>query len=369
MGCGGAAAFALRATHAVVIVGLTALAAGCSSGPVSYVVLTLQSATPTPITGVTDVEVQVMKGTTQMKTLTYHHDPFTIDMATPSTTLSVSFTSNEVGNVTFNVNARASSCLVGMGVSAAAIQRGGRADATVVLEMVNGCPQPADGGAPDAFPGCDPVTPACGPGMTCQVDCSKKLGECTAGGTRGPGSACSANSDCMPGTQCFDYTTIGCGVKVCLRFCNTVAECAQPAPDAGVSPGSLCMGPVACGGVLTAYHTCTFGCDPRLSAASAGTTGCPAGLACLVIGKGDQVDCACAESTRTKTEGQSCTRAVDCVPGLVCDIMTGGAGTCRPICHCKAQGTTCTATENDCPTANTHCVPLTDDVLYGACIP
>jgi hypothetical protein len=175
----------------------------------------------------------------------------------------------------------------------------------------------------------------------------------------------------MPGTQCFDYSGTGCSVsvKVCLRFCNTATECTQPSPDAGVTPGSVCMGPVQCSGAATAYHTCTFGCDPRQSAVTAGTTGCPAGLACLVIGKGDQVDCACAEATRTKHEGDACTRAVDCVPGLVCDIMSGGAGTCRPLCHCNAQGISCTSTENDCPTANTHCVPLTDDVLYGACIP
>ena len=347
---------------------LAALAAGCTSGPISYVVLTMQPSTPAPITGVTDVQVDVKKGLALMKSLTYHHDPFNIDMTKP-TTLSVSFTGDQVGNVQFDVQVFAAGCLVGNGGTAATIQRGARADTTVMISAVAGCPQVPDGGSPDAFPGCDPVTPVCGGGQTCQVNCARRLGECTAGGTGAPGSVCQTNSNCMPGSQCFDYAGTGCNVKVCLRFCNTGAECTQPAPDSGVSPGSVCMGPVVCGGVATAYHTCTFACDPRQRAAAAGTTGCPTGLSCLIIGRGDQVDCACAEATRTKQEGEACTRAVDCTPGLVCDIMSGGAGTCRPICHCNAQGTACTAPDNDCPTANTRCVPLSDDMIYGACIP
>src|SRR5262249_9165953 len=162
----------------------------------------------TPITGVTDVSVQVMKGDTLMKTLTYHHDALNIDMSTP-TTLSVSFTSDQVGNVRFDVQAFASGCLVATGVTSAAIQRGARADASVALDAVPGCPNPGDGGAPDAFPGCDPVTPACGAGMTCAVNCTRRIAECSAGGTKGPGSVCSQNSECMPGTQCFDYTQTG----------------------------------------------------------------------------------------------------------------------------------------------------------------
>src|SRR5262249_1770036 len=157
------------------------------------------------------VSVEVMKGSTQMKSLTYHHGAFNIDMATPIT-LSVSFTGDQVGNVSFSVQAMASGCLVGTGVTVAAIQRGARADATVTLAAVPGWPQTADGGSPDAFPGCDPVTPACGAGQTCQVNCMRHLGECTAGGTNAPGSACQMNSDCMPGTQCFDYSGTGCNV-------------------------------------------------------------------------------------------------------------------------------------------------------------
>jgi hypothetical protein len=357
-----------RAAAASLAALVGALAGGCSSGPTSYVVLTLHSSKPMPIMGVTDIGVQVLKGTTQMKTLTYHHDPLTIDQNT-NTTLSVSFTGSEVGNVSFVVEALVTGCVVGTGATSAAIQRGGTAYApTVMLDAVSGCPQGDGGAGPDAFPGCDPVSPQCGDGgMTCQVNCQKRLGECTPGGNGAPGSVCQQNSDCTPGTQCFDYSGTGCNVKVCLRFCNTVAECPQPGPSAGVNPGSVCMGPVECSGIATAYHTCTFGCDPRQSAIASGNTGCPSGLSCLLVGRADQVDCACPESTRVGTEGAACAQAVDCAPGLVCDLMSG-VGKCRPLCHCVAQGASCTINDNDCPTAGTKCVPLTDDTLYGACI-
>jgi hypothetical protein len=341
--------------------------AGCS-GPVSYVVVTLQSLdATTPITGVTDVVVTVTRGMTEMKTLTYHHDdPLSIDQVT-ATTLSVSFTSNELGNVSFHVQARAQGCLVGVGDAPGVVKRAAVTPATVMLAAVSNCPD-ADGGVIDGggeiFPGCDPVNPSCGANMTCHVNCTKRVGECTASGSGAAGSICRMNSDCMPGTQCFDYNALGCGVKVCLRFCNGAGDCTQPA-DGGVGVASLCEGPVQCGSTPTGYHTCTFACDPR-RAAIAASSGCPAGLSCLVTGNMDQVDCACPEASRTKAEGEDCARASDCAPGLICDIMTG-AQKCRAICRCDAQGPSCTAA-NDCTTANTHCTPLTNDTVFGVCL-
>jgi hypothetical protein len=343
--------------------------ASCSS-PVSYVVLTLQSAAPTPITGVTSVDVDVTKGSTLMKSLTYPHEPaLMIDQVT-ATTLSVSFTESQVGAVDFKVTARTDAgCAVGTGTASAVIVKGARADVTVALAALTGCPS-SDGGTGDAggrFPGCNPVDPmSCSGGATCEVDCDTSMGVCTMGGSGPPGSVCQKNSDCMPGTQCFDYSKTGCGVKVCLRFCDTVAQCAQPG-DGGVGPGSLCAGPVVCNGVVTGYHTCTFSCDPTLAAISAGASACPTNLSCLVVGNMDQVDCACPEATRTGREGASCTGSSSCAPGYICNLM-GGTETCRPVCRCNAQGMTCTATNNDCPTAGTSCRPLTNDTMYGVCL-
>jgi hypothetical protein len=87
----------------------------------------------------------------------------------------------------------------------------------------------------------------------------------------------------QPGTQCFNYANTGCDVKVCLRFCNGNADCAAFGAGGG-GPGSVCEGPVMCPDFLTAYHTCTFNCDPRAMAAAAGG-GCPNGLACVMPGR------------------------------------------------------------------------------------
>ena len=123
-----------------------------------------------------------------------------------------------------------------------------------------------------------------------------------------------------------------------------------------------------CPAFLTAYHTCTFNCDPRATAAASGG-GCPTGLTCLMPGAMDQVDCGCAGTTRTRREGDACTSAADCMPGLICNQMTG-TKTCRPICRCDANASgTCTATgSNDCPTAGTTCHAVTNNTIYGICL-
>jgi hypothetical protein len=363
-----------RAGALVAALALLASGLGACSSPVSYVVLTLKaSSTSARISGVTDVTVVVTKGTTPMKTLTYHHDqPLAIDQNT-TPTLSVSFSADEVGNVAFQVDVHdARGCTLGSGLKGTSITKGGRADATVLIDARSSCPG-GDGGAGDGgdggdglFPGCDPVHPTCGPNMTCLVSCEHAMGECTAGGSGTAGSSCSqnGNADCMPGTQCFDYTGTGCPAKVCLRFCNADGDCSQPG-DGGIGPGSFCQGPVQCGTVTTAYHTCTFSCDPRQAALPA-ATGCPAGLACLVVGGMDQVDCACPEPTRTKQIGDACNLASDCAPGLICNLM-GTTQKCRAVCRCDAQGMTCTAHGNDCPGTST-CAALTNDTIYGVCI-
>ena len=82
----------------------------------------------------------------------------------------------------------------------------------------------------------------------------------------------------------------------------------------------------------------------------------------------DQVDCACPEATRTKLEGEACTQAADCAPGLICNQMSG-TKTCRAICRCDANAAgACTATANDCPKAGTTCRAVTNNTIYGICL-
>jgi hypothetical protein len=364
------------------VISTLALGAGaCSDSPVSFIVLTLQSATPTAITGVDTIRVSVSKGQTQMRVLEYDGKGATINQVTAST-LSVGFSSGESGLIDFGVDLlNDDGCTIGHGEMSKDIAVGGIAQLTVALAAIVCVP---DGGAPDGgppeggvLPGCDPVTPAsaatgtmCTATQTCQVDCMPPSGaqprnECTAGGSGAPGTTCTTNADCQPGTQCFNYAVTGCQTKVCLRFCNTTQDCAAFGAGGG-GPGSFCEGPVMCPTFLTAYHTCTFNCDPR-AAAAATRGGCPGALACTMTGAMDQVDCTCVQGTR-KQENEVCTASSDCAPGLLCNLMAG-TRVCRPICRCNANAAgACTNATNDCPTSGTVCQPLTNNTIYGICL-
>jgi hypothetical protein len=361
------------------------LGAACSE-PESFIVLSLRAATP--IDNVGQIQVKVVGSRT--RTLLYDAHGMSINQ--DEKTLSVGFSHGETGSVTFTVDLLNNvSCPIGTGVVTQDIKKGSWVEAMVSLTPLT--PQPGcmngDGGAPEVppgstLPGCDPVNPqqadagtadggvlSCTSTQTCQVDCTPPnnaapRNECVPGGAGGPGATCATNMDCQPGTQCFNYASTGCAVKVCLRFCNTGADCAAFAAT-GAGPGSFCEGPVMCPAFLTAYHTCTFNCDPRAMAAST-HGGCPTGLACVMPGAMDQVDCACPEATRTKQEGEACTQAADCAPGLICNQMSG-TKTCRAICRCDANAAgACTATPNDCPKPNTTCRAVTNNTTYGICL-
>ena len=382
-----------------------ALAAGCSE-PRSYIVLSLQTSTDTPIDNVAEIRVKVAThvpttdggsdggsdagiAAAKMRTLTYEAHGASINR-TEEKTLSVDFSHGETGSVDFFVDALNNlGCSIGHGIATQEIKKGGVAMATVSLVAGVNCTE-ADGGAPEVpegsrLPGCDAVSPqnpapdagadggvlVCTATQTCQVDCvppnnAPPRNECVPGGAGAPGATCTSNADCMPGTQCFNYMSTGCNVKLCLRFCNGNADCAAFGQGGG-GPGSFCEGPVQCPTFLTAYHTCTFNCDPRAMAAAT-RGGCPTGLACVMPAAMDQVDCACPEATRTKLEGQACAQAADCAPGLICNQMSG-TKTCRPICRCDANASgTCMATTNDCPTAGTTCRAVTNNTIYGICL-
>jgi hypothetical protein len=338
---------------------------GCSS-PQSYVILLLDPVSSTPITSVTQITVDVSKGSGEKRTLTYTANDLTLvpDASVEMGTLSVGFSAGETGDVTFFVTAQdGRGCIRGTGSAIITIKKGASVEGIVPLAPGPSCG--ADGGAADgsagrAFPGCDPARPVCAGGATCQLNCSTMHNECTPGGSGAPGSPCQGNSDCAAGSQCFDYSSLGCGVKVCLRFCDTDSDCGGPT-DAGGGPGSFCRDPVACGGVATAYHTCSADCDPTSAAATAGRSGCAPGLACLLPASMDHVACACPESTRVGTIGTSCTSTTQCAPGLLCEQ------TCKAVCRCDLKNGACTAATTGCASGTT-CTPLAGEILYGVCL-
>ena len=353
---------ALR-TGALLLAVSTGLLAGCRDQQ-SFVVVRVVSADSAPITGVVELVVTVTNGGSNT-TLTYptpaNETPLsisgTLDPVTGALgkTLSVSFSMEHSDDVLVEVAARdMSRCQVGHGANHVPIKKGGVGDVTVALDHTSG-PCEGDAGADDGattFPGCDPATLSCGTGMTCAVNCAAMQGQCVAAGATPGGGACTRNADCAPGTQCFNYTGPSCNVGVCLKYCKTDNDCTT-----SMGAGSLCQGNVPCaadgGTVLTSYHTCTFGCDPRGDA----TSGCPSGLHCFLVDTMDQVDCACTEATRIRTAGQACTRGVDCAPGLICNKSTS---LCQKICRIGGGAT-------DCATGQT-CAALSNDTIYGVCI-
>jgi hypothetical protein len=349
---------------------LTALflgAVGCSS-PQSFVVLVLESSAQ-PIANVDHFTIVVTLGSAETQTLTYPAGGLTLvaDGDVNQGTLSVSFSGNQTGDAGFAITASdGRGCEIGTGKALVTIRKGSVNEAIVPLAPEMKCTG-ADGGAPDlapgtTFPGCDLMmaATACPASQTCAIDCTDRANVCAGAGTVPPGGACGVDAGCAAGSQCFGYGELGCqGVQLCLRYCNSDSDCAPSA--GGIGPGSFCRDPVACGGVNTAYHTCSFSCDPTAQAATTGTTGCPSGLACVMPASMDHVDCACPEATRTGKENTTCTSTAQCLPGFLCEQ------TCRAVCHCNAQNGACTAA-NDCPTAGTTCRAVSGETIFGVCL-
>jgi len=382
-----------RYALAALVLSAGASTVACSS-PHSFVVLNLELAPASPhISGIQSIRVEVTQGTASIQDLSYPAPGLVIDALAPTgddggatdadggagspKTLSVEFSNGVKGTVSFDVSAiDGSGCTIGHGRADVAIRRGAVAQGIIAFVPRHDCT--GDGGAMDGggddgatFAGCDPTSPSSGPGLLCpagqlcQVDCPNQKTDCVPGGTGAPGSLCTTNADCAPGSQCFDYGSTGCAAKVCLQFCHTAADCAAFGAGGGGS-GSVCEGLVPCNGMLTTYHTCTFNCDPTAAAASR-HGGCPAALVCVMPASMDAVDCACAETTRTKTEGQTCASGAECAPGLICNQM-GTSKTCRPICRCDGQNGACTPGAGSCPTAGTTCHPVTNQTLFGVCL-
>ena len=342
---------------------LAATALGCSS-PQSYIVLLLESSSSTtPIANVAQITVAVSQGTTEMETLTYPAGNVAInsDANANMGTLSVSFSGNQTGDIKFLVTALdARGCAIGVGAALISIIKGATNEGIVFLMPEESCT--GDAGAPDLppgtpFPGCDPTGLSCPATQSCQIDCQTRSNVCATAGSNAAGSTCPGTTGCVAGSQCFDYSMLGCGTQLCLRFCATDADCAAFG-DGGVGPGSFCRDPIACGG---ASRTCTFSCDPTAAAATAARSGCPTGLACVLPSSMDHVDCSCPQPTRTGKENASCTGTAQCAPGFLCEQ------TCRAICRCDASNGVCTA-PNDCPTTGTTCTVVPSQTLYGVCL-
>lgn len=396
----------------IVALSLTvATSSSCSHD--SYLKVTLLSAN-SEITDVARVVVSVGSEQNNSSAWLDYVPPQPISFNTMAAkTFSISFTPSQSGTIFLDVGVQNSSaeCL-GRGTASALIKKGDVTSAIVSIVQGKACPTAPDAGTgseagadADAntgavtFPGCDPANPSvsCKANQTCFVNCAASRGECLAAGTKGPGESCTANTDCVPGAQCFDYSGLpGCGggTKICQKFCNNDAQCAaiggtstgtagaggtsgvssdigsaggaSGAAAAGGTGGQMatvigaessCRNPVVCGAnVTTSYRTCSIACDPRGDA----SLGCAKGLLCflfkdLTSGK-ESPDCGCREPSRTKTDGMSCMSSTDCAPGFVCST-TDKTQVCRKLCQMTSP--------SDC--ASGTCSALTN-TAFGVCV-
>jgi hypothetical protein len=375
-----------------VCLAVACLATQSSCSRDSFLVVTLTANRAFDNVGWVDVEVQAAEGPS-MATLHYDRSASPISFGTvaePSKTLSIGFTPDRSGLVNLIVTVRTPdrSCIIGTGSAQdAPIKKGDISSVMVAMLHLANCPNP-DGGTPDegsttdgpvTFAGCDPAMPGamCATNQTCFVDCVNNRGMCVAGGTKGAGETCSGNADCMPGTQCFDYSTVpGCaaGTRVCLKFCAADSQCSSGVMGSGGAGGgggsggtggsggatggtgsglsaSACRDPVVCDSTVTTYKTCSFGCDPRGQA----NLGCPAGLLCFLYkdpaGGPDSPNCSCREPTRIGTNGVPCGSSAACAPGYICNMMST-TQVCRKLCKldsptdCVAPQT-CNALQNN----------------------
>jgi hypothetical protein len=262
--------------------------------------------------------------------------------------------------------------IVGQGAGSVFVAADSPVPATIELYAT------ADAGAAEGAPpsrGCDLLTPDCPNNQSCTATCGGPPA-CIFGGPGKHGDKCDSNRDCGPGTQCYDFSATGCGVKVCLRYCSDAMPCSDVRTMG--HPFARCDLDVECPGASAAARLCTLSCDPRYAAQRDGATLCPAGMVCLMTGTNDsrgdmdRARCSCPVATRAKAEGQSCATIDDCQPGLNCVIDLMGASTCRPICRCELRNgsSTCTTTAGtiDCP-AGQKCVEQIASQLFGACLP
>lgn len=282
-------------------------------------------------------------------------------------TFSVEFDSGRGGDATFEVEPLdRNGATLGYGRSVVALNKGKVVDVSVLVVVSAVRPERGlDGGAANDAGAtqlvCDPYAPTvtCGGAHTCGLLCTAgqpAVGMCYAAGVGKPGEACTGNSDCGPGSQCFTFTAAGCAVRTCLRFCDhSDSACGEA--------NAFCNVPIHCGSTSPDFAACSRPCDPT----GGGTIGCAPGLACFVYA-GETTDCACSG---LGDEGASCTQnsgcngelgCGGCRAGLSCVVPSGSAsstGTCRSICSLAAPA---------CPLGTTcHAFSGSTRLLYGFC--
>ena len=154
----------------------------------------------------------------------------------------------------------------------------------------------------------------CGAGMACTIAPGAKVRSCQTSGSTQQGQACSAPTQCAPGTLC---------VGICTLFCSTDADCA--------SAGGICALQLSDGtamGSIPNVKLCTGNCNV------VNGTGCPTGTGCDFGQEqtGAMRNFTFCETAGTGAKNSPCTSNAQCQPTFAC-INNGTATVCLKYCN------------------------------------
>jgi hypothetical protein len=223
----------------------------------------------------------------------------------------------------------------------------------VEILLPGGAPPDMTVAPPDLAPPpkCNPVTQSgCASGQKCTID-----GNCQPDGTQLVGDPCTdvnQHSNCAAGSGCGSTTG-----AICRQYCYKDSDCTQGSGPGGSPNNPFCL--ISVSG--TQVKLCTIPCNP---VASAGSSGCAAGLVCDYydadpsVSQPEYTDC---EPPGTAATGAGCT-SVQCAPNNTC--VHGNVtmmDICRQMCRPGVAG--------DCPSGDT-CFQFNGAQLsFGFCCP
>jgi hypothetical protein len=196
----------------------------------------------------------------------------------------------------------------------------------------------------------------CSAGQKCTVVAANQTA-CEPDGTVANGGACGAGSsdDCIHGAMCVSDNMGAAGSLLCRAFCNSDADCTQPAAGPAKNTAHCLDG-------LTGDPTklCTFACNP---VTAAGPSGCPGNLACGAFSSTTVAEFTDCGTQGTGKDGANCKTngTTDCAPGFTC-VDNGLNQVCRESCRAGRS--------SDCVgVSNYTCFLPTGSTMFGLCCP
>jgi hypothetical protein len=186
--------------------------------------------------------------------------------------------------------------------------------------------------------------------------------QCIGDGVLPTGAACDRSADgCIHGNQCLHF--VGATASDCRQFCNSDADCKQPAAPGGAGNIGHCYYNLGPADMSPPIQVCTVPCNPI---PAVGATGCASGLACTVFATASIAQLTDCGPAGTVGDGGDCSKngSADCQSGFTCVQVGTPPNTvdhCRQVCRPGHATTDCAAGDS--------CVVPSGNILFGFCCP